>query len=475
MAQGKILLLEDDPENLRSLSKALERVGHTVHGFQDARQGMVFFKSNPGLDLVITDLRMPSLDGMEVLRQVKEASPEVGVLLITAFGSVESAVQAMNVGADDYLAKPVDLYELRKRVEALVEKRRLSREVEELKARLDERFGFESMIGHSPSMRDIFQQIRMVAPTRATVLLRGESGTGKELIANAIHQQSDRKRGRFLPLNCAAIPSNLIESELFGHEKGAFTGADKTHPGKFEQANGGTLFLDEIGELSLELQAKLLRVLEEKSVTRVGGTVPTPVDVRIITATHRDLGEMVRDGRFRSDLLYRLRVVEIQIPPLRNRREDIPLLAHTFLSQFNQEHGKAVHSLSEGALKVLQDWSWPGNVRELKNVMERMVIFCPAAEIAEGQLPPELKGGGEVPAPSQPSDAAQPTSATEGGEPVSLDELEKRAIMKALKETGGNKTWASKRLGIGLRTLHRKLKEYSIQDEKDSQEERSTP
>lgn len=473
MAQGTILLLEDDAENLRSLSKALERVGHTVHGFQDAQQGMTFFRANPDIDLVITDLRMPGLDGMGVLNQVKEGNPEVGVLLITAFGSVESAVQAMKVGADDYLAKPVDLYELRKRVEALVDKRRLSLEVEELKARLDERFGFESMIGHSAAMRDIFQQIKTVAPTRATVLLRGESGTGKELIANAIHHHSDRKRNRFLPLNCAAIPANLIESELFGHERGAFTGADRTHPGKFEQATGGTLFLDEIGELTLELQAKLLRVLEEKSVTRVGGTVPISVDVRIITATHRDLTEMVREGRFRPDLLYRLRVVEIPIPPLRDRREDIPLLAHSFVSQFNREHGKTVRSIGEGALRVLQAWAWPGNVRELKNVMERMVIFCPGDEITERHLPTELRG---APPPS-PQTVAAPVSqappAPAGG--VNLDELERQAILRALKETGGNKTWAAKRLGIGLRTLHRKLKEYRIQEEKDSFQERSTP
>jgi DNA-binding NtrC family response regulator len=472
MAQGKILLLEDDVENLRSLSKALEKVGYTVHGFQDAREGMAFFKANPGVDLVLTDLRMPGLDGMGVLKLVKDANPEVGVLLITAFGSVESAVQAMKVGADDYLAKPVDLYELRKRVEALVEKRRLAREVDELKARLDERFGFESMIGHSPLMRDIFQQIRMVAPTRATVLLCGASGTGKELIANAIHQHSDRKRGRFLPLNCAAIPANLIESELFGHERGAFTGADRIHPGKFEQATGGTLFLDEIGELTLELQAKLLRVLEEKCVTRVGGTVPIPVDVRIITATHRDLAQMVRDGLFRQDLLYRLRVVEISIPPLRDRQEDIPLLAHSFVSQFNQEHQKAIRSVSEGALRALQSWPWPGNVRELRNVIERMVIFCPGDEIAERHLPPEMRRLAPIAVIPPATVLAPQASPPRGEDPpgaVNLDELERQAILRALRETGGNKTWAAKRVGIGLRTLHRKLKEYKIQEEKNPQ------
>ena len=474
MAHGTILILEDDEENLKSLSKALEKVGYRVNAFQDAPEGMVFFRTHDDIDLVITDLRMPKIDGMEVLRQVRAEKPDTGVLLITAFGSVESAVQAMKVGADDYLSKPVDLYELRKRVEALVEKRRLSREVEELKARLDERFGFESMIGHSQVMRDIFQQIKMVAPTKAVVLLRGESGTGKELIANAIHQNSDRKSARFLPINCAAIPSNLIESELFGHERGAFTGADKAHPGKFEQAHGGTLFLDEIGELSLELQAKLLRVLEERSVTRLGATSPISVDVRIVAATHRDLNRMMSEGKFRVDLLYRLRVVEILVPPLRERREDIPLLAHSFVVQLNKEHGKSIKTISDGVLKVLQSWPWPGNVRELKNVIERMVIFCPGEEILERHLPAELKVS------PFPAEAAVENGKEEKegqiqpsirgiAPPVALEEVEHEAIVRALRETGGNKTRAALRLGIGLRTLHRKLKEYKIQEERSAQ------
>jgi len=460
MAQGNLLLLEDDPENLKSLTRALSKVGHTVHPFQDPVEGVAFFEKQANLDLVITDLRMPSMDGIEVLKRVKEQDPSVGVLLITAFGSVESAVQAMKVGADDYLAKPVDLYELRNRVARIVEKRRLSREVDELKARLDERFGFETIIGHSPAMQEIFQQIRMVAPTRATVLIQGESGTGKELIANAIHQHSDRKRSRFLPLNCAAIPPNLIESELFGHEKGAFTGADRTHPGKFEQANGGTLFLDEIGELSPEMQAKLLRVLEERSITRVGGTAPIPVDVRIITATHRDLDKLVQEERFRMDLLYRLRVVEIRIPPLRERPEDLPLLIHFFLGQFNEEHGKKIESIGDGVLDVLSRWPWKGNVRELKNMVERMVIFCPEDTITEAHLPPDLKsppiGDAAVSAPGAPAPAF----------PEKLEDMEREAILKMLEETGGNKTQAAKRLGIGLRTLHRKLKDYQIKDER---------
>jgi two-component system, NtrC family, response regulator HydG len=464
MAQGSIVILEDEAENLRSLSRALEKVGYDVHGFERPQEGMSYLRVHGPVDLVLTDLRMPGLDGMEVLKGVKEIEPSTAVILITAFGSVESAVQAMKVGADDYLAKPVDLYELRRRVQALVEKRRLRFEVDELKARLDERFGFENIVGRSRSMLELFQQVRMVAPTRATVLIWGESGTGKELIANAIHQHSDRKRKRFLPINCAAIPVNLMESELFGHEKGSFTGADRIHTGKFEQAHGGTLFLDEIGELTLDLQVKLLRVLEERAVTRVGGSQAIPVDVRIITASHRDLNQMVADGKFRDDLLYRLKVVELRIPPLRERNDDIPLLVHSFLAQLNTEHAKQIRGVSEEALRALTAHAWPGNVRELKNVIERMVIFCDDDELQARHLPYDFKAGhGPVaPAvtalvPALPLPLAQ---GADGGHVAPLDEVEKKAILKALEETGGNKTQAARVLGIGLRTLHRKLKQY---------------
>ena len=466
MAQGSVLILEDEAENLRSLTKALEKVGYEVKGFQDPRLGLAHFASRDDIDLVLTDLRMPGMDGMEVLKQVKESAPSVAVLLITAFGSVESAVQAMKVGADDYLAKPVDLYELRRRVQALVEKRHLKNEVDELKARLDERFGFEHIIGNSRSMRELFQQVRMAAPTRVTVLIQGESGTGKELIANAIHQNSDRKRSRFLPINCAAIPGNLIESELFGHEKGSFTGAEKAHPGKFEQATGGTLFLDEIGELSLDLQAKLLRVLEERVVTRVGGTQPIPVDVRIVTATHRDLLQMVSEGKFREDLVYRLKVVELRIPPLRERLDDIPLLAQAFVTQFNREHGKQVKRLSPELLRMLSTYSWPGNVRELRNIVERMVIFCVEDELRAAHLPHDFKTGY---APLPVAQTLPGRMRLAGNDSIqALDEMERQAIFRALQENAGNKTQAARVLGIGVRTLHRKLKEYSIQDEERS-------
>ena len=468
MAQGKILIFEDEKENLQSLTRALEKVGYEVKGFQEPAQGLDYLRGDEGVDIVVTDLKMPGIDGIEVLRQVKKNDPSVAVLLVTAFGSVESAVQAMKVGADDYLSKPVDIYELRSRVKTLVDKRRLSLENAELKARLDERFGFENIVGNSQAMRTLFQQTKMVAATRATVLIRGESGTGKELIANAIHHHSERKRGRFLPLNCAAIPPNLMESELFGHEKGSFTGADKTHPGKFELAHGGTLFLDEIGELSLDLQAKLLRVLEEHAVTRVGGAHSISVDVRIITATNRDLLALVREGKFREDLYYRLKVVELSIPSLRERLEDLPLLVQAFLGQFNKEHNKQVKRVSDGVLSALAGHRWPGNVRELKNVIERMVIFCDSDVLEERHLPSDFGSNGksvQVPAPA--STVAFPARQ---GTAVTLDQMEKEAIMSALSQTGGNKTQAARVLGIGLRTLHRKLKEYGYRDSQEPNE-----
>lgn len=463
MARGKVLVLEDEVENLKSLTKALEKVDYVVYPFSDSVKGMAFFDSAKDLDLVLTDLRMPGMDGIAVLKHVKESRAKVPVLLITAFGTIETAVEAMKIGADDYLGKPIDLYELRKRVEAHVEKHRLSLRVNELQARLDERFGFENIVGTSRSMLDLFQQVKMVAPTRATVLIYGESGTGKELIANAIHHNSERKGRRFLPVNCAAIPANLMESELFGHEKGSFTGAIRSHPGKFEQADGGTLFLDEIGELPLELQAKLLRVLEEHAVTRVGSTRPLKVDVRIIAATNKDLGVQVASGEFREDLFYRLKVVELRIPPLRERRGDIPLLAKAFLKELANEHDKEISGFSEEVLSALTAHDWPGNVRELRNVIEHMVVFSRGDTIESVSLPAGFKSAEtKDTVPSRGSVPSSPEVHPFNNEEIlPLEVLEKRAILDAIEKTGGNRTKAASRLGIGLRTLHRKLKQYN--------------
>lgn len=454
MAQGRVVICDDDKANLLTMKKALEKVDFEVVAFNEPEEGLKFIQTNDTIDLVLTDLKMPQITGIDILKSVKEKDSSVGVILITAFGSVESAVEAMKLGADDYIGKPIDIYELRKRVSAFIEKRKLSKEVTLLKSRLDKRFGFENIVANSSAMKELLERVKIVANTKATVLIVGESGTGKELIANAIHQNSERKGKLFLPINCAAIPSNLVESELFGYEKGAFTGAEKTHPGRFEQADGGTLFLDEIAELPIELQAKLLRVLEEKVVYRVGGTKGIPIDVRIIAATHRDLQERVKEGKFREDLYFRLKVVELKIPPLRERRSDIPFLFNKFLSEFCKEHNKEIKSVSQEVLDFFENYTWQGNVRELKNLVERMVIFSKETLSLE-DLPPEIRK--EAPL-------------TEMGERKSekslpyldLSLLEKKAIVEALEETKGNKTQAAKLLGIGLRTLHRKLNEYNI-------------
>jgi DNA-binding NtrC family response regulator len=455
MAQGRLVICDDDKANLLTMKKALEKVDYEITAFNDPEEGLKFLQSSDAIDLVLTDLRMPKITGIEILKSVKQKDPSVGVILITAFGSVESAVEAMKLGADDYIGKPIDIYELRKRVSALVEKRRLSKEVNLLKSRLDKRFGFENIVAHSPAMKELLERVRIVANTRATVLIVGESGTGKELIANAIHQNSDRKNKPFLPINCAAIPSNLVESELFGYEKGAFTGAEKIHPGRFEQADGGTLFLDEIAELPLELQAKLLRVLEEKVVYRVGGTKGIPVDVRIVAATHRDLQEKVREQKFREDLYFRLKVVELKIPPLRERKSDIPFLFNHFLNEFCKEHKKEISSVSKELLDFCENYKWQGNVRELKNLVERMVIFSSKETLSLEDLPPEMRK--EI-----PSLGLENSNGSKNLPYLDLSLLEKEAILKALEETAGNKTQAAKLLGIGLRTLHRKLSEYNI-------------
>jgi len=456
MAQGRVIIFEDEKENLSTLTRALQKVNFEVIGFSDPQEGVRYFDSHDTFDIVLTDLKMPRMDGIQILKHVKEKEPSLPVILITAFGSIETAVEAMKTGADDYIAKPVDVYELRKRVEALVEKRRLSEENKQLKSRLDRRFGFENIIAKSARMRQLLEQVKVVAGTKATVLILGESGTGKELIANAIHQNSERKRGPFLPINCAAIPSNLMESELFGHEKGSFTGAEKSHEGKFEQANGGTIFFDEVAELPLELQAKLLRVLEDRVIYKVGGTKGIPVDVRILAATHRNLAERVKSGLFREDLYFRLKVVELNIVPLRERKEDIPLLVNHFLDQYGKTHGKTVRSVSPELLDYFDKYPWHGNIREMKNMIERMVIFSTSDQLDLQDLPAEMTK-------DLPPEAAENKNGNgKNGELPSLNltELENRAIMKALDETRGNKTQAAKILGIGLRTLHRKLSEY---------------
>jgi DNA-binding NtrC family response regulator len=462
-ANAHIVLIEDEEGNRKTLQRALTKVGYEVTPFPEAESALEYLKGRDPCDvaLVITDLMLPGKDGFHVLEHAREACPDVGVLMITGHGSVESAVEAMKRGADDYLTKPVDLFELRKRASAIIEKRLLSRRVDELESRLGEKFG--EIVGKSKPMEELFRQMELVAPTRSNVLIIGDSGTGKELVANAIHDHSPRKEARFLPINCAAIPAEILESELFGHERGAFTGATARKVGKFELADQGTLFLDEIGELPLEMQVKLLRVLEQREFMRVGGTETIKVDIRLLAATNADLESAVEQGKFRSDLYYRLKVVTLKIPPLRDRQSDIPLLANHFLKGFATENDRPGMSFSADAMRALVDAPWEGNVRELRNLTESLVVLAPGDEIGLLDLPEEVRRGGGT-APAGAPEAEGPAGGSDGDSPagMTMDEIERRAILNALEQTGGNRTQAAEMLGIGLRTLQRKLKEYKM-------------
>jgi DNA-binding NtrC family response regulator len=451
-----ILVVDDETGSRESMAIAIERAGLAVRTFDDARKALEYLEENDGVRLAVCDLRMPGMDGLAFLNEVRERKLDLGVILVTGYGSIESAVEAMRVGADDYLTKPVDLYELRKRVMNLIEKEQLKEEVSNLREMLDKRYGFESIIGRSAPMERLFEQMKMVAPTRSSVLIIGESGTGKELVANAIHRASPRRNDRFLAINCGAIPSDILESELFGHERGAFTGAVSRKIGKFELAHKGTLFLDEISELYPELQVKLLRVLEERQVMRVGGSELIDVDFRLLAATNRDLEKEVAEGRFREDLYYRLKVVTLRIPPLRERPSDIPPLAEHFLALFCQEHGKPMKRLSPEALEVLAGFPWPGNVRQLRNVMESIVVFHQGEEIAAGDLPADVRDAQSLSASGSPVQSVV-------GTPRTMEEIERQAILETLERTGGHRAKAADLLGIGLRTLQRKLKEYKDQ------------
>jgi DNA-binding NtrC family response regulator len=449
-----VLVIDDETGSRESMAIAIEKAGFPVRTFDDARKALELLEENDSVRLAVCDLRMPGMDGVAFLKEVRERKYDIGLILVTAYGTIESAVEAMRVGADDYLTKPVDLYELRQRVMNLLEKQQLKEEVSTLRQMLDKRFGFESIIGRSAPMERLFEQMKLVAPTRSSVLIIGESGTGKELVANALHRASPRRNERFLAINCGAIPSDILESELFGHERGAFTGAVSRKIGKFELAHRGTLFLDEISELYPELQVKLLRVLEERQVMRVGGSELIDVDFRLIAATNRDLEKEVAEGRFREDLYYRLKVVTLRIPPLRERPGDVLQLADHFLALFCQEHGKPPKRLSPDAAELLTRFPWPGNVRELRNVIESSVIFHQGDEIGPGDLPIEVReSSGGVSAPGAPVQAV-------AGETRTMADIERQAILETLSRTGGHRAKAADLLGIGLRTLQRKLKEY---------------
>ncbi len=451
-AKPRVIVIDDDPDSLGSVAVALRRDGYVVHPFTDPREGISFLASD-GADVVLTDLKMPGLSGMEVIDRVVAEHPGVSVVVLTAFGTVYNAVEAMRAGASDFLEKPVGIPQLRAAVFKAVKDRERTREIEQLREEMGQRYGPEGIIAFSRTMEEVIRKIRLVAPTRMNVLIQGESGTGKELVARAIHALSPRHNKPFLPLNCAAIPESLLETELFGHEKGAFTGAVATRQGKMEAAEGGTLFLDEVGDMALSLQAKLLRAIEQKEISRVGGSQVIRVDVRILAATNRDLKERVAEKAFREDLFYRFNVFSIVVPPLRDRREDIVRLADHFLQIVGRENKAAPKSLSPEAMKALLAYRWPGNVREMRNAMEVAALVAKGGEIEPEDFPPEILGGAIPPSAAGP--IPLPASRT-------LDEIERDAIRAALMETKGNKKEAAKVLGIGIATLHRKVKEYGI-------------
>ena len=446
-----IFVVDDDDGSREAMARALARVGHEVHQFPAAEEALARVRAGDQVDAVVSDVRMPGMDGYGLLREVRSLRPELAFLLVTAYGEVEGAVAALTEdGADDYLTKPVEMQELRQRVQLHLERRMLQRENVDLRQRVDKLYGFENIIGHSAAMESLIERLRLVAPAPSTVLIVGESGTGKELIANALHQNSPRADGPFVPVNCGAIPGEILESELFGHERGAFTGAHQRRIGLIESANRGTLFLDEISELSPDLQVKLLRVLEERRVTRVGGNESFAVDFRLVAATNRRLEQWVADGRFREDLYYRLKVVTVHCPALRERAEDIPLLVQHFIAVFNQQIGRDVKGVHPWVLGALKRQPWPGNVRELRNVIESLVLFAKGSEISLEELPAEYR------VPAQPA----PVAAGGAWQPKPMADIEKDAILRTLEFTGGHRARAAKLLDIGLRTLQRKLKEY---------------
>jgi DNA-binding NtrC family response regulator len=461
--KGRILVVDDEANTREGLRRSLEPLGYKVRLAADASEAIEALKTGE-VDLMLTDLRMPGMDGLELIKEAQKIRPATQIIMLTAYGTVETAVEAMKQGAYDYLTKPLNLDELESRVDHALANTRLRAENVMLKERLRKNYGFENILGNSAAMKRVFETIRQVAPTKATIHIVGESGTGKELIANAIHTVSPRKDKPFIAVHCAALSKSLLESELFGHEKGAFTGAVSGKPGRFERADGGTLFLDEISQIDSDTQVKLLRFLEEWEFERVGGIKTIKVDVRLITATNATLHELVEAGRFREDLYYRLNVVTIKIPPLRERKEDIPILVRAFLAELSVENKRSVSSISPEALDALVTYDWPGNVRELRNVMESLVVLCRGDTIELAQLPPNIRRPPkekEVVVSSQDvSEASGPKILVPAG--TSLQEAEKLLIQETLRNNVNNISKSARILNISRRTLHRKLNEYNI-------------
>jgi len=451
--QGRILIVDDEEQMRDLLSKVLDRNGYQVSVAGDGEQALALLEKEP-VDLVVTDVRMPGVSGLEALKAIKELNPEIVVIIMTAFGSIDQAVQAVKDGAYDYINKPFKIDEMLLTIEKALEERRLRHEVSTLRRELRTRYHFENIIGKSRAMQEVFGLIEHVAGSRSTVMIYGKSGTGKELVAKAIHYNSQRASKPFVAVNCAAIPAELLESELFGHEKGSFTGAIATKVGKFELATGGSLFLDEVGSMRLDLQAKILRALQEREIERVGGTRIIKIDVRVIAATNRDLKKAVEESTFREDLYYRLNVVPITLPPLRQRRDDIPLLVEHFIGKYNREFTRKVKGFSAGATAALYQYDWPGNVRELENVIERAVALAQSETVSLRELPLDISilGRGTI-------EDIQRVG-------LSLREarshFEKQYILNILEKVQWNQTEAARVLGLHRNTLLWKLQRLGI-------------
>jgi two-component system response regulator AtoC len=464
---SRILVIDDEKQIRRILSVLLAEHGHEV---READSGEAALALQPEFqpNIVLLDLSLPGINGLETLQKLLERDRRIDCIMMTAYGTIRSAVQAMRLGAFDYLSKPFDNDELLLIIDRVLHLRRLDAELEDLRSELEARYGFNEIVGISPQMREIFRIMAKVAAVDATVLITGESGTGKELVARAIHRRSRRVQGVFLAVNCSAIPSELTEAEFFGHERGAFTDAHESRAGKFELASGGTLFLDEVGDLSLEAQAKLLRVLQEHEVTRIGAKRPTRVDVRVIAATNKDLERAVRRNEFREDLYWRINVVTIKLPPLRERREDLPLLIDHLLDRFQRELKLSVKSISSEARALLLDYDWPGNIRELENTLCRAMILCDGNMLMRADLPPRIRGELPAESPSASSDLDKLKLSDAVAE--ATERLEKMLIISRLAQHKGNRTATAESLGISRKTLFNKMRQYGLSgDEEESQ------
>ena len=458
MKRFPTLLIVDDEKATRDGLRAALEDSYDVYVAEDAESAVSLMESQQ-VDLLLTDFRLPNESGIDLIKRAKRMGRPPACILMTAYGSEDIAVEAIREGADDYISKgrmQIELVE--NRLQSILRKARLEEENTQLHQRLDETYGFDNLVGRSAALREAMELVRQVAPARASVLIQGETGVGKEMVAKAIHQLSPRSRRPMVTVHCEALTSTLLESELFGHEKGAFTGAVERRTGRFEQADGGTLFLDEIGEIDASVQVKLLRFLGERTIERVGSNTPIPVDARILAATNRDLEQMVREGEFREDLYFRLKVVEIHMPSLRERLEDIPLLANRFLEEFSDENAKTVSAISSEAMDVLLKHRWPGNVRELRFAMESAVVLCRSETILPRDLPASVRGE-----ESRSAVKASPDAGATAPEGLTVKESEKQLIIRALQECGGNRTAAAKRIGVSRRTLHRKLHAYQLE------------